>query len=88
MIAEPSEEAVGFSEETMAKTVADMTPVELRLMVGALIEEKLLELLGDPDEGLELRESVRLRLEKQREAVAAGERGRPLADGARELGLQ
>lgn len=59
----------------MATTVAQMTPDELKEMIGALIEQKLLELLSDPDEGLELRQSVRTRLLKQKKAVASGERG-------------
>ena len=71
----------------MEKTVAQMTPYELRTLVGELLEEKLLELLGNPDEGLELRESLRLRLEEQKRRVAAGERGRPFEDVVSELGL-
>jgi hypothetical protein len=67
-------------EGSMASTVAQMTKEELREMIEASIEQKLLEILGDPDEGLEIRESVRDRLLRQREAVAAGERGQPFDD--------
>jgi hypothetical protein len=67
-------------EDSMASTVAQMTKEELREMIETSIEQKLLEILGDPDEGLEIRESVRDRLLRQREAVAAGERGQPLDD--------
>ena len=56
-------------------------------MIEASIEQKLLELLGDPDEGWEIRESVRDRLLRQREAVAAGERGQLLNDVVQQLGL-
>ncbi|MEW6237106.1 MAG: hypothetical protein AB1656_17115 [Candidatus Omnitrophota bacterium] len=35
----------------------------------------MIELLGDPDEGLPIRKSVRDRLLRQKQAVAAGERG-------------
>lgn len=48
--------------------------------VETAIEQKLLELLGDPDEGLPIRKSVRDRLLRQKQAVAAGERGKPLED--------
>ena len=72
----------------MAATVAQMTKRELREMMETLIEQKLLELLGDPDEGLEIRKSVRDRLLRQRKAVAAGERGKPLEDMVRQLGLE
>jgi hypothetical protein len=39
----------------MATRVSQMTQDELREMIGATIEQKLVELLGDPDEGLSLR---------------------------------
>ncbi len=62
----------------MQKTVAQMTVADLRTLIGELIEDKLLELTRDPDDGLLLRDSVRRRLEHQRQAVRAGERGRSL----------
>jgi len=72
----------------MAKTVARMTADELREVIETSIEQKLLELLGDPDEGLRLRKSVHDRLLRQKKAVAAGGRGALLADVARRLGLE
>ena len=71
----------------MAKTVADMTAKELRQLVSSVVEEKLIELLGDPDEGLVLRESVRKRLLRQKRAVSKGERGESLEAVARRLRL-
>ena len=56
-------------------------------MIETLIEQKLIELLGDPDGGLQLRNSVRQRLMRQKKAVAAGERGEALDQVARRLGL-
>jgi hypothetical protein len=56
----------------MATTVGQMTTDELREMIGALIEQKLLELLGDPDEGLQIRKAVGDRLLRQNKAVAGG----------------
>ena len=64
----------------MAKIVAEMTADELKQLVGLAVEQKLIELLGDPDEGLVLRESVRKRLLRQKRAVAKGERGELLED--------
>ena len=72
----------------MANMVAEMTKDELREMMDALIEQKLLEILGDPDEGLEIRESLQDRLLHQKKAVAAGERGEPFEDVVRQLGLE
>lgn len=72
----------------MSITVAQMTKDELREMIETLIEQKLLELLGDPDEGLKIRKTARDRLLRQQKAVAAGERGEPLEDVVRRLGLK
>jgi len=72
----------------MTVSVAQMSRDELREMIEVTLEQKLLELLGDPDEGLEIRESVRERLLRQQEAVAAGERGEPFEDVVRRLGLE
>ena len=71
----------------MTTTVANMSKEELREMIESSVEEKLLELLGDPDQGLELRQSVRDRLLRQQKLVASGERGRSFDDVAKNLGL-
>ena len=71
----------------MAKTVADMTATELRQLVSTVVEEKLMQLLGDPDEGLVLRENVRKRLLRQQKAVSKGERGESLNAVTRRLKL-
>lgn len=76
----------------MTNTVGQMTQEEFRRMIGtvveAAVEQKLLEILGDPDEGLEIREAIRDRLLRQKEAIAAGERGLPLEDVIQQLGLE
>ena len=36
----------------MPKTVAEMTAEELKELVGFAVEQKLVELFGDPDDGL------------------------------------
>ena len=68
-----------------------MTQSELKAMLEAVVEtaveEKLLEILGDPDQGLELRGAIRERLARQGEAVSHGEYGRPFEDVLSELGL-
>ncbi|NJL28828.1 MAG: hypothetical protein HC897_13515 [Thermoanaerobaculia bacterium] len=71
----------------MTNAVAQMSTLELRELIGEVVEEKLLELLRDPDEGLVLQPAVRERLLRQRNAVAAGERGRDFDEVMRELGL-
>jgi hypothetical protein len=76
------------TENDMATTVAQMTKSELREMIETIIEQKLLELLGDPDEGVPIRKSVRDRLLRQKQGVVGGQRGEPLEDVARRLGLE
>jgi hypothetical protein len=72
----------------MTVTVAQMTKAELVELIESSIEQKLLEMLGDPDEGLPIRKSVRERLLRQKQAVTAGERGEPLDEVVRKLGLE
>ena len=71
----------------MATKVAQMTDDELREMIGAVVEQKLLELFGDPDEGLVMTKILRNRLLRQKRATAKGERGEPLEDVVARLGL-
>jgi hypothetical protein len=80
---------LGCHEEVnMATTIAEMTRDELREMIETSVEQKLLELLGDPDEGLELRKTVRDRLVRQQKAVAKGEHGTLFDEAVRQLGLE
>jgi hypothetical protein len=65
-----------------------MTQEQLREMIGETVEEKLIELLGDPDAGLAIRKSLRARLLRQRRKVVQGDRGDSLDAVARKLGLQ
>jgi hypothetical protein len=73
-------------------TVAQMTQAEFKRMletvVEATVEQKLIEMFGDPDQGLVMREDVRERLLRQRELVASGERGQFLDDVMQELELE
>lgn len=58
---------------------------QTREQIEGIVEEKLKEMLGDPDEGLELRKAVRERLEK---SLAKPGKAIPAADAARKLGLK
>ncbi len=42
-----------------------MTTAQLNKQIGEIVEQKLLEFFGDPDEGLEVRKSLITRLRKQ-----------------------
>lgn len=71
----------------MATTVAKMTKHELKEIIESTVEQKLLELLGDPDQGLVLRKTLKDRLLRQRKTVSSGERGDSLTAIIRRLGL-
>ena len=51
--------------------ISDLTPDELKELVKGLVDDRLRELLGDPDLGMELGEAVRARLKA---SLASNER--------------
>ena len=71
----------------MAATVVRMTKHELKEIIESTVEQKLLELLGNPDQGLVLRKTLKDRLLRQRKTVSSGERGDSLTAIIRKLGL-
>jgi len=71
----------------MAANVGQLSTDELKEIIGSVVEQKLKEILGDQDEGLEIRADVRDRLLRQKKAVAADERGEELEDVAKRLGV-
>lgn len=72
----------------MGITITQMTKEELKELIESIVEQKILELIGDPDEGLFIKEDLVRRLKRQREQVAKGTRGKPLEDVIKELGLE
>jgi hypothetical protein len=71
----------------MSDTIAQMSKDELKEIIANAVEQKLLELLGDNDDGLEIRKSIRERLIKQQEEVKAGEWGEIFQDVIQRLSL-
>jgi hypothetical protein len=61
---------------------------ELKQLIEATVEWKLSEMLGDPDEGLELREEIKTRLRRSLKAEREGARGIPAQEVAAQLGLE
>ena len=72
----------------MAVKAARITAKELQKMIGAAIEEILLELLGDPDQGLEIKKSLKNRLLRQKKGVALGQRGEKLEEVTKRMKIQ
>jgi len=71
----------------MSSTVAQMSKEELAQVISTVVEQKLVELFGDPDDGMVLKETLRKRLVRQKKAVARGERGIDSATVRKHLGL-
>ena len=71
----------------MAANVGQLSTDELREIIGSVVEQKLKEMLGDPDEGFEIRAEVQNRLLRQKRNVANGERGEELDEAAKRLGI-
>jgi len=67
--------------------VADLTTDELKTLIRETDAESLEELLGDPDEGLEIHEDLRAQLLSQDNEIARGERGEALGNVLHSLGL-
>jgi len=67
-------------------TIKDLSVEELKALIEGVVEEKLSELVGDPDEGLILRPEVEKRLRKSLRTSKSRSRV-PAAEVARRLGL-
>jgi hypothetical protein len=70
------------------KTVAQLTVPQLEALIESVIERKLVELLGDPDQRLQLKPSIKAKLRRSLAAVKSGERGIPAKQVAKELRLK
>jgi len=58
----------------MNARVAELTVDELKQIIQEAVEQKLAEMLDDPDEGLELREEIKARLRRSLDAERRGAR--------------
>ena len=72
----------------MAEIIANMTKKEFTQVLSDVLEQKMIELLGDPDEGLVLKETIRKRLLRQKKAVLKGERGEDFETLVKKLSLK
>lgn len=65
--------------------VKELSVEQLKALIQEAVEEKLQEILGDPDQGLELREDIKDRLRHSLAAVERGEEGIPSQSPQRHL---
>ncbi|MDP3879353.1 MAG: hypothetical protein Q8Q07_03485 [Dehalococcoidales bacterium] len=67
--------------------VKELTVEQLKALIDEAIEDKLAEIMGDPDRGLELTDEARRRIEESLSALKRGEKGIPLEELAGEMGI-
>ena len=70
------------------ETIDQLTLSQLETLIEDIVERKIVKLLGNPDEGLELKPSIKAKLRRSMDAVKRGERGIPAKEVAKELGLK
>ena len=70
------------------QTVEDLSVEELRTVIGEVVEEKLREILSDPEVGLTLRAEVQERLMKDLQEPQQKGENIPAAELARRRGLE
>jgi hypothetical protein len=69
-------------------SVADLTVDELKSLIKEVVTQTILEIFGDPDEGLELRQDIEDRLRRSLATTQAGGETRPAQEVAAKLGLE
>jgi len=70
------------------QTVKDLTIDEFKAVIGEVVEEKLRELLTDPDAGLSLRPEIEARLRQQLQNPQLDGESIPASEVARRLGVE
>ena len=65
--------------------VKELSVEQLKALIQEAVEEKLQEILGDPDQGLELKEYIKERLRRSLAAIECGEEGIPHRSPQRHL---
>jgi len=69
-------------------SVADLTVEELKELIRETVSQTIVEMLGDPDKEMELREEVKERLERSLAMVQADGKTIPAHQVAARLGLE
>lgn len=68
--------------------VKDLTVDEFKTLIEETVEQKLLELISDPDQGLELRKEAIARLKRSTAREQRGTKVIPVRQVAKSLGLE
>lgn len=67
--------------------VKDLTMEQLMALINEAVEDKLAEILGDSDKGLELTDEAKCEIEEALAALKRGEEGIPLEELAKEMSI-
>ena len=68
-------------------TISDLTVDQFKDLIREVVLQTLTEVLGDPDEGLELRDEIKEKITRSLAAVKTGEKIIPAGEDANKLGL-
>ena len=71
----------------MSTTTLDLTAEELTVLVKNIVDERIIELIGDPEDGLEVSDELKERLLDQRKQADSGDYGIPLEEVFKRLEL-
>lgn len=71
----------------MSATTLDITAEELMALVKNIVDERIIEIIGDPEDDLELRDELKVRLLNQRKEADNGDYGIPLNEVLKRLEL-
>jgi hypothetical protein len=69
-------------------TVSNLTIDEFKILIKDVVKQTIFELLNDPDDGLELREEIKIRLQQSLAEIEAGGKTIPAQEVAAKLGLE
>jgi hypothetical protein len=68
--------------------IKELTIEQFKTLIEDIIEAKMEEILGDPDEGLELTDEAKIKIEESLAAYKRGDKGTPLEKVAEEMGIE
>ena len=71
----------------MTTSLSDMTMDDLKALIAGVVDQRLHEVLTDPDAGLEISPALRVRLLQQINEVESGDIGEPFEQAMKNIGL-
>lgn len=72
----------------MSTTTLDITGEELTALVKNIVDERIIELIGDPEDDLEVKDELKERLIAQRKEADNGDYGIPFDEVLKRLELE